>query len=503
MQHKGLIGTCCQAGIGSHKQLQRLASSSYNGGPDYSSDLIRIHDPGPGKPAVNCTSPAPGTNCSIYSTQGPLDGFNFDSSGTIYARGCSTCGLSNDTWMIAGTNAKHPGQATLLDSSIRGGGTPVILVRGHNGRLPTIAIGDTSATPSTVDEVDLNQKPLKPIPLVKGGAYPYTLGPDGCLYVDDSNSIERLMTDTGSCPYTPAVPPGVGLTLAQNRTEGPTGSLVTFTVHLSGASKPAGTQVTFDVLGANAQARLLSFNSQGVGKFSYTGVQAGLDSVAAMATVGGKTLTSSTLFMRWQAGRHVTYTSLDLSPTQGREGQSTMLSASLSDQTSSHPSAIDGQPVRISLGAASCVSATNKKGLASCKLRLPSRTESMTLRATYAGSAKYLPSSDSAAFSVIKTPVPIVITGRAVQNNKTVTFKWKVVSAPAVSGFNVIATGAHHANVQVNAHLIPSHASASYRFVAHNIDWDVDHFLLEVKSTVGATTQAGPFIVYEPTGKPS
>ncbi len=82
------------------------------------------------------------------------------------------------------------------------------------------------------------------------------------------------------------------------------------------------------------------------------------------------------------------------------------------------------------------------------------------------------------------------------------TFNWKVVSGTGIEGFYIIETGANHANVQANKALIPSHKAAAYRYVVKNVTWDVDHFLLNVKTKTG-TTQVGPFTVYEPGGKPS
>ena len=125
------------------------------------------------------------------------------------------------------------------------------------------------------------------------------------------------------------------------------------------------------------------------------------------------------------------------------------------------------------------------------------------MRVAYAGSGQYLPSSTSAIFRVLKPASGLTITGRAVQNKTTITFTWKVVTGSGIAGFNITMTGSHHANEQANSSVIPAHTAAAYTFVAKNVKWDVDHFTLDVKLKNGSSVQAGPFTVYEPSGKPS
>jgi hypothetical protein len=479
-----------------------LTTSSFNGGPDYSNYIYRVHDPGQGKPAVSCANPAPKTNCSIYANiGGPTGGLTFDRDGTIYLGGAWW--TSANLWQVTGANSKTPGTVKVLDNALSGGGAgPVVLRPGAKGKMPVLAINNTINGINSVEAVDMNKKPLTPKPLLDGSAYTRDLGPDGCLYLADSNSVSRLTTAAGSCPYPPHVTTGVGLSLTQSRSEAATGSAVSFTAQLSRLSSPAGSQVTFQVDGANPQAKLVPVNGAGSAVFRYIGVQSGLDRVTAMASLGGKLTVSSTLFVRWHTGRHVTFTSLSSSPGLGVVGRMTKVTASLTDLTSLPPSPLGGQTLVFSVASNTCKATTNTAGDASCSLALPSSPGSTVLRARFAGSSRFLPSSASSQFTVITGPTNIDVTGRALQNGKTVTFKWKLLGGAGVTGFTIIETGSNHRDVQANRSPIPAHKDPSYTYTAKNVSWDVDHFLLKVKTTSGSA-QAGPFTVYEPDGKPS
>ena len=450
-----------------------FTTSSFNGGPDYSNNVYRIHDPGPGKPAADCKT---GTGCSVYAViGGPTGGITFDRDGTLYVGGAWQ--ESANLWQVTGTKSAKPGTVALLDSTLVGGGSPVVLTPGDKRKLPVLAVNQNNE----IDRLDLNHKPLAPVPIVHGPAGSQDLGPDGCLYVSNSNTISKLTTADGACPYPPAVTLGTGLSLAQSRIEASTGSSVSFSVHLSGLSKPAHRQVRFEVLGANSRVRIIFVDAKGNGVLTYAGLHPGVDGVTATTVVNGRTISSTSVFVRWRAGRHVTFTSLNLSPQEGRAGRRMTFTASLTDETVSPAAPLAGQLIDISLGLASCKALTNKIGVATCSLVLPSIAQTLTLRARFAGSGTYRSSSDSAPFSVVKGAKAIVITGRAVQSKAGVKFSWKVVSAPALSGFTLIATGSHHANVQVNSKLIPSHAAAGYSYTWKNVSWDVDHFLVDVR----------------------
>jgi hypothetical protein len=388
-----------------------LTTSSFNGGPDYSNNILRIHDRGARKPVVSCASPAPKTDCSIYATiGGPTGVLAFDRNGTFYVAGAWW--MSANLWQVSATNSKNPGAVTLIDNAISGGGAgPIVIRPGAKGKLPVLAIDNTVNGVNSVESLDLNRKPLNPIPLVTGDAGTRDLGPDGCLYLANSNTISRLTTAAGSCPYSPAASTGAGISLVQSSSAALTGSSVSFTAHLSGLSSPAGTQVTFQVVGANGQGKLVSADRDARGIFTYTGVQPGLDRITAMATINARPVVSTTLFVRWRVGKHFTYTSLSASPTLGVVGRRTRVIASLTDLTSRPPEPLGGQTIVFSMAGHSCKAATTAAGNASCSLALPSTTGAFVLRARFAGSPKYLPSTDSTQFDVITTPTRFKVVG--------------------------------------------------------------------------------------------
>lgn len=418
-----------------------FTSSSYNGGPDYSPDILRIHDPGPGKAPVDCSTLSEASGCTVYSSQGPLDSFAFDRNGTIYGRGCSTCGLNSNTWKVDGTNSRTPGKATLLDNAIPGGSTPVILVPGAKGKLPILAIGYNPSTGYETERLDLNQKPPKLTPLVTGGAGPSNLGPDGCLYVGDSNTLSKLTSDKGFCPYPPASTSGVGLSLNQDQTALPIGQTATFRAHLGGVKAPSGTAIRLLVSGANGSESLSRADANGDATFRLTGIRQGLDAVTAFAVLDKRIVNSTTLFVRWRSGKHRTFVTLNLSPSSGFAGDRATIVASLTDISAPTPTALGGQKMVITARGSQCVTATGRGGLASCRIRLPASPGSMLVRASYQGSRIYLGSSARGEFRILKRvrvgPFPGVWLGYAAGKGRNFPYPWVGNSGVRFFGANV------------------------------------------------------------------
>src|SRR5215472_6315328 len=91
------------------------------------------------------------------------------------------------------------------------------------------------------------------------------------------------------------------------------------------------------------------------------------------------------------------------------------LAATLKDQTSGQP--IPNATVQFTLGSQGCTALTNAAGLASCTLVLDQCAGSYTLTASFAGSALYLPSSDSKPFTVNLEETTLTYTGNTVIAN--------------------------------------------------------------------------------------
>jgi hypothetical protein len=96
------------------------------------------------------------------------------------------------------------------------------------------------------------------------------------------------------------------------------------------------------------------------------------------------------------------------------------LAAILTNQVNGQP--IPNASVQFTLGTQSCIASTNAAGLASCTLVLEKCAGSYTVKADFAGSAGYLPSSDSKPFTVGLEETTLSYTGdTAIANGGTAT----------------------------------------------------------------------------------
>ena len=91
------------------------------------------------------------------------------------------------------------------------------------------------------------------------------------------------------------------------------------------------------------------------------------------------------------------------------------LSALLTDKASGQP--IANAPVQFTLGSQVCTATTNASGVASCTVVLDRCAGSYTVNATFAGSALYLPSSDSKPFTINLEETTLSYTGDTVIAN--------------------------------------------------------------------------------------
>lgn len=96
------------------------------------------------------------------------------------------------------------------------------------------------------------------------------------------------------------------------------------------------------------------------------------------------------------------------------------LSATLTDQANGQP--IANASVQFTLGTQSCTATTNAAGVASCTLTLDQCAGSYTVKANFAGSSLYQPSSDSKPFTVTAEETTLSYTGdTAIANGGTAT----------------------------------------------------------------------------------
>lgn len=186
------------------------------------------------------------------------------------------------------------------------------------------------------------------------------------------------------------------------------GTSITLTAHLENVLTPGGNTVTFTITGANPQTGTATTNSSGDATFTYTGTNAGTDTAKAGAAITQPpfVVTSNTSTINWtKAPTKLVYTGATTSDFNDAATLSAVLTDSannpLSGQTVSF--ALDGQPP--------CSGVTDSTGTASCSLAPIEPSGVYTVTASFAGSANYLPSSDSKPFTVTKEETVLTYTG--------------------------------------------------------------------------------------------
>jgi hypothetical protein len=220
------------------------------------------------------------------------------------------------------------------------------------------------------------------------------------------------------------------------------GSAQTFTATLANVTTLSGVPVTFQVAGANPQIKQVRTNATGQAVLTYTGLNTGNDTVTASATAsqtsGSVNLNANPVRVTWTSGIHVTYLTLNLSPSSATLNTSVTVVASLTDLAASPAAPIAGQTVTFTLGGASCTAKTGANGQASCSLTA-TQTGNTTLTATYAGSSQLASASASTGFHVLAaggpvTPAPTVtltVNPTSIAAGSTATLTWSSTNATA------------------------------------------------------------------------
>ena len=140
--------------------------------------------------------------------------------------------------------------------------------------------------------------------------------------------------------------------------------------------------------GANPSFKLGNTNASGAATINDVGVNTGIDTVVATATVASTLFTSNPAKVTWASGAHATSIDVNASPTGGTVGTQSMLTAALFDRSVSPVAPVVGATVSLSVGNQFCSAITNANGVASCSLT-PATAGSFTLTASYFGNAQY------------------------------------------------------------------------------------------------------------------
>ncbi len=126
-----------------------------------------------------------------------------------------------------------------------------------------------------------------------------TVGPDGCLYITQTDRIVRISDDHGGCPFAPTTAlPVMRLTPS---TQSPhVGETAAITATLKNVQQPLGTVVTFTVTGANPGTFTGTADASGIVIATYKAAAQGIDTVAATTKLANLEVASNSTTVDWQ-----------------------------------------------------------------------------------------------------------------------------------------------------------------------------------------------------------
>ena len=345
----------------------------------------------------NTASASP--NLVVYATlpstpNGPVV---FAPNGTMYV-GNNYNGAGNII-QVAGTNAPSPPAMTTLS----GINSDFWITMGEvlpNGAAKSLLVHNDNA----LELVDITTSPFTTTVLANGSLGTGTIGPDGCLYAEASDTIFKLAPTSGGCSFVPSNPSSSLVlspsTVSPNPAQGTSQS---FTATFKNTTVPAGTPVLFTINGVNAQAKLGTTDATGAATVSYTGRFAGNDKVVATSSVGNSNFASNPALLTWGSGAHATFLTLNLSPSGGIAGQTVTVAASLADLSVDPTAPVAGVTIAISIGNQTCNGVTDAQGTASCTLTIPQGT-ALTLTASFSGNSQDSAATASEAFLLASSP---------------------------------------------------------------------------------------------------
>ena len=222
---------------------------------------------------------------------------------------------------------------------------------------------------------------------------------DRCFYMLGAVASYELTDADGNCAFE-SWSPNLTLMPAAVAPNPAQGAQQTFTATLQGLAAPEGAAVFFQVSGANAQLKMVRTDSSGHAAFTYTATNEGKDVIVATADFDGTQIVSNKARVTWNAGRHVSFLSLDRSAKGGTRGEPVNVTAVLTDISPDPAEPVSGASVDFAVDGAQCSALTDDDGIATCSLAPP--TGGMrTLIATLAETGPLTGASASAGFDVL------------------------------------------------------------------------------------------------------
>jgi hypothetical protein len=220
------------------------------------------------------------------------DGITFGPDGTIYVAS------GGHAKKIAGTNVSGAHTVTEIAAvpSIDG----IAVATSADTTKPPAIFGNRND--GKISKVDLTKDPVEVTDIVTGGTRGdfSAVGPDGCLYATQSQSVAKVTNADGTCSFAPTVVVPI-LRLAPATSTAHVGTAVTLTATLTNVTSGSGHVVTFTVTGANPKVGTATTDSSGKATFTYTGTNTGDDTVAATTSSGEQVVTSNNAKVTWTA----------------------------------------------------------------------------------------------------------------------------------------------------------------------------------------------------------
>jgi Bacterial Ig-like domain (group 1) len=358
-----------------------------------STAIWRIYDPSGPAPTYRqyATLPSPGY----------FFGIAFAPDGTMYVNTGNF-----EVARISATDAPLPVTVTIVPGATWGN---LGIATGGNfgGDAQFLILNSPASAPSTLGTFDLTTEPPSPGLAVAGalGAYDNKIiGPDGCLYDAAGPAVYRYTDANGNCLFqSTRLPAAISLTpgvVSPNPQVGDSQSF-TATTHYGA---PTGLPIIFTVTGANPQVRLVDTDANGQATFSYTAVNAESDTIVAIAKGSSP---SNPGQVTWDAGKDVTFLTLNPSVKGGTPGNPVTVTASLTDVSQKPPTAVIDQPVTLGLSGDTCSVATDVKGIAQCTIAPPRTIPGqpiLALTGSFAGTGGLTASNATAGFILMAPP---------------------------------------------------------------------------------------------------
>lgn len=356
--------------------------SCFGAGADNPS-LWRLRNPGSAAPTLTVYTTLPGT---------PTGWIAIAPDGTIFIPRIITAPAP--LLRISGTNKPMPPTVETLTDVVTSYWVNVGEVLPSGAAKSLIVLSG-----STIKLVDITTTPPAFTDLILQGPSSGTVGPDGCLYVSNLDTIYKLAPASGGCGFLVSNPaPALRLTPAAATAN--QGGLVTLTAQFDNLTVPVGTPVYFSIGAANPQTRLARTDAKGAARVTYPGLAVGTDAIDARASIGDVTYRSTTARVTWVAGKHTTFLSLAGSTLTGTAGKPLSLRASLADVSTPANTPVANVPVTIAAGSASCNVVTDAHGAAACTLTIAAPGQ-VDVVATFAGNAAYGAASARAGATVV------------------------------------------------------------------------------------------------------